>query len=276
MENKNCELRERAESAEINGDYKKALSLWKQLTNTHNDALYFSRVGMAAAKLGLWTESENAYKKALDLTPHFYLAMEELGILFGLRKDGYREDNLKASKQWYLRALLGKRTSRCLTLLGCTYFDMDEHEKAKACFREAIELDKKYEEAYYNLAILIRETNETEAIELLRQAIKLDPQYFDAHLKLGILLQQQNDLTSAEFHYRRCIEINPDDLPCNLYFANYYSAIGNSEEAEKHWKISLQLKPNDERIMGFYANFLEAIGRIQEANEIRNRISKDL
>jgi tetratricopeptide (TPR) repeat protein len=275
MEINNIELRERAESAEILGDYKEALSIWQQLANEYDDPVFFSRVGMAAAKLKLWTVSEKAYKKALDIAPHFYIVMEQLGKLFQSREDGCREDNFNTSKQWLLKALQCKRSPESLTLLGCIYFDMDEFEEAKAYFREAIELDHNYEEAYYNLALLLRETNISEAIELLHQAVKLDPKYFIAHLHLGILLQQQKDLASAEYHYRRCIEINPDDLICNLHFANYLSNIGNSEEADKHWKIALRLKPNDEKLMGFYADFLEAIGRIQEANQIRIRIMGD-
>jgi len=58
--------------------------------------------------------------------------------------------------------------------------------EAEAAYRRAIRIDSKYEEAYYNLAVLVGKDRPSEAKALLRRAIELDPDYGAAHRELGM------------------------------------------------------------------------------------------
>jgi len=54
-----------------------------------------------------------------------------------------------------------------------------------------------------------------------------------AHGLLGRTLQKLGDLDSAEQHFRKCLQIDPDYYTSNLYFGNLLAALGKNEEAEQ-------------------------------------------
>jgi tetratricopeptide (TPR) repeat protein len=265
----------RAEIAEEQHNFEESLQLWSHIVSKAPLPIVFCRAGRMAEKLKRWTEAENNYSKALEMDPAFFPAMECLGGLFCQRDDGDEKENIRKSKEWFLRALRGGRTARLLTFLSNTVAVMGETENAKAYLREALVIDPNYEEACLNLAELEKEEQPEEAINLLRHAVEIDPRYFLAHQRLGLLLQHSGDLFSSEYHYRRCLELNPNDYWSYLLLANLLAVQNRSEEAEDNYRTALEMQPYNKDVIFFFANFLDDLARDNEANDIRMRLSEN-
>src|ERR1700690_2070592 len=82
--------------------------------------------------------------------------------------------------------------------------------EAEEAYRRAIRLDADYEEAYYNLGVLLREDRPSEAEALFRKALDLDPDYAVAHRELGWALNKRGTHDDeTEGHLRKAIELDP-------------------------------------------------------------------
>ena len=263
----------RAEKAEEAGDLEAALGLWRELAIRDRDAVFFCHFGRVAQELERWEEAENAFAQALRLDAGLYLAMESMGDLWATRTDKSDAESFGKAKEWFLAALKHERSARVLTFLGNINVALDDPNAARHAFQEAIQLDPDFEEALYNLAVLDEKMNPERSMELLDRAIQIDPDYLMAHQALGRLLQKAKDLARAEYHFRRCLEIDPTDYWSLLYLANALAVQGKSKEAEQSYLLATTLYPERKEGAQFFARFLESIGKTQEAAVIRHRES---
>jgi tetratricopeptide (TPR) repeat protein len=199
-----------AEGAERSGDFSAAINSWQQLAFITNRPDYLCKFGRIAQKLGRWTDAERAFCDALKADESFWLATTFLGSLFLRRTDGDPSTNARTAKGWLERALAVAPNPMSLSFLGQAHDRLGEKDDAKKAFGKAIELDESYDEAYFNLGLLLADDGESdEAESLLRKATQLDPNYHEAHGRLGILLQQLGRYSEGEAELKRAIEIVP-------------------------------------------------------------------
>ena len=266
-------LQQRAEQAEQADDLTTAFDLWKELAVRSSEAEYFLRYGRAAKKLERWDEAENAFTQALRLDPASSIVMENMGSLWAYRTDKMDVDSLRTAKGWFLRALKGERHPRLLTQLGATCAALDDPSAARDAFEEASRIDPEYEEALYNLALIIEEEGDLErSAELLERAIQIDPDYAAAHQVLGRVYQEMADLHRAEFHFRRSLELDPADYWSNLYLANLLGSQGRNAEAEQMYRFATKLHPEIGSGIEIFARFLESIGKPRDPRVAQNEI----
>ena len=262
-------LEKQAEEAEEAGDLRSAFEAWKKLAVKNQDPAFFLRYGRVAKKLELWEEAEGAFKQAFRLAPTSSLIMENMGSLWASRTDKGEAESFESAKEWFLQALKHECHARLLTQLGSTHLALDDAMAARGAFEEAIRIDPDYEEALYNLAVLDEQTNPRRAMELLEKAIEIDPDYAIAHQLLGKLSQRSSDLTRAEYHFRRSLEIDPADYWSNMYMANLLGAQGRNAEAEQAYRFATNLHPEITGGVEAFARFLESIGKVEAAAKER-------
>lgn len=299
-------LQKRAVEAEEAGDLPLALELWKERSQREDeDGISFLKFGRIAQKLEMWDESEVALTQALRLLPDFYLVKVFMGMLWLNRTDKARTVSLQNAKEWFLDAVNNKKNAATLSLLGAAHTRLDEIAAARNAFEEAIKIDPNYEEALYNLAVIEERTDLQKARELLERAIQIDPDYklamykfaeieeetdphkarellertiqidFDyaqAHQTLGRICQKMKELVRAEYHFRRCLEIDPADYWSNLYLANLLGVTKRNDEAEQTYRLATDLRPDLAGGFEFFARFLESTGKLKEAAEERAKI----
>ena len=83
---------------------------------------------------------------------------------------------------------------------------------AAACFRRATEIKPDFAEAHHNLAhCLLRQGDQTGAIEAFRAALSCKPNYAEAHLDLAEVLAKQGQSAEARVHLRYAADLNPAD-----------------------------------------------------------------
>jgi tetratricopeptide (TPR) repeat protein len=223
-------------------------------------------------QLERWEESENALNQALRLHPKSFLVEVIMGMLWFNRTDKDRIESLQIAKDRFLSAIQIKRDAPALTLLGSAYAQLDDTTAAREAFEEAIEIYPNYDEALYNLAVIEEKTNPQKARELLERAIQIDPEYALAHHMLGRVFTRLKDLDRAEFHYRMCLKINPDEYWNLLYLAGLLVARKQNTEAEELYLHAIELSPEMAGAYEFYARFLEKNGRVTEAAKMRAKI----
>ncbi len=213
-------LLEAARAAERSGNYAAAFNEWQHLAFVTNRPDYLCKVGLTAEKLGRWTEAENAFLEAINLDKAFWLAMVGLGSLFLRRTDSDPSANARTAKAWLEQAVAAVPSPITLSFLGEAHHQLGEDEEAREAFRKAIELDASYEEAYFNLGVLLADDGQHEEAErVLRAATRLDPNFHEAHGRLGILLHELGRYFEAEVELRRAIEIDPTDTIARSYLA---------------------------------------------------------
>lgn len=94
---------------------------------------------------------------------------------------------------------------------GNGFFEDDEFEKAISEYNQAISIDPKYADAYFNKALTERiQKKYNEAREDLEKVILLQPSSYDAPLLIGDILESQKDYLEARMWYERSLAKNPD------------------------------------------------------------------
>jgi len=265
-------LEELAQEAEDSGEFERALKLWRQLASVTSDPIILCRLGSVASQLKKWQEAEEAFNRAIKLDHSLSLAMECLADLFRSRDDADHAVNLAVAREWLLRAVKIDKTARALTVLGATCAAMGDRDAALDALSEAIQVNDSYEEAYFNLALLEKEANPQRAVTMLEKAVELDTNYLEAHQQLGILCQKQRKLLEAEYHFRRCVEIDPADYWALLYLANNLAVQGHSGTAEERFRAAIDLRPDDPTAYEFFADWLDENSRSEEATSVRERL----
>ena len=95
---------------------------------------------------------------------------------------------------------------------------LNDYQKAKDCFKKAIEIDPNYTPAHNNLGAIFKDLGENkEAKECYEKAIEIDPNYVNAHNNLGVFYADLGENQKAISCFEKAVQINP----------NFYEALGN-------------------------------------------------
>jgi tetratricopeptide (TPR) repeat protein len=83
-------------------------------------------------------------------------------------------------------------------------------EKAIAKYDQALQVDPRYSEVYYNRGLAHRRQDELEkALRDYTQAIRLDPEFVAAYSNRGYTYYMMGDLNRALVDFERVLQIDP-------------------------------------------------------------------
>jgi Flp pilus assembly protein TadD len=129
-----------------------------------------------------------------------------------------------------------------------------------------LRIDPNYEEAYYNLAVTLRDDQNTNALQLFEKAVELDPGYALAHRELGWSLRKLDRYRKAEYHIRRAVELDDSDGWAHIYLGNLPWGKGDLLAAERAFLKATEVWPEDCVPYWCLAIFYEYTGRPSEAD----------
>jgi predicted Zn-dependent protease len=187
-------------------------------------------------------------------------------------------------------------------LLGSSYYELGNPQKASNEFQDALRLDPKNEQVYFNLGMLYLKFHTPELASLvfehglkelpdspllwmgmgltehladqtgkaaaaLKKAVALDPAFTDAYIVLGDVLESDNKLEEALPVFQTAIQKQPGLYIGYFYYGKIIEKMndGRQEQAIEALRKAVQLRP--EFAEGHYelARALEHAGRTAEA-----------
>ena len=151
-----------------------------------------------------------------------------------------------------------------------------DFRKAIPFFQQAIDKDPDYAMAYAGLAdtyaLLSAYTNEPsrelmpKAKEAALKALALDDKLAEAHASLGQIVEYYDyDFATAEKHYYRALELNPNYATGHQWLAEHLSGFKRFDHAIAEIQRALELDPLSAIINRVYADILVDARRFDEA-----------
>lgn len=169
-----------------------------------------------------------------------------------------------------------------LTLLGDIYEDMKLPQKAIDAYTGIPATSPLRTNAELEIAVnLQRLEKKAEALARLDSLIAREPENFDAIITLGNIHRNNEDYASAAKAYERAIDLlkNPDRTQWRVF---YYSGISHErlkqwDIAEKHFRRALELSPDEPMVLNYLGysmiekkiNLQEAMDMVRKAVELR-------
>lgn len=128
---------------------------------------------------------------------------------------------------------------------GRQNFDANRFEEALAAFEEAITADPEYVRAHTaqaNALTLLGRVEE--ALAICDDIIAKDATFALAYTTKATALHRAGRPAEAAEHYRRGVELAPDEHATHYNFACFWALGGNEEECEKYLRRALELDPH--------------------------------
>jgi tetratricopeptide (TPR) repeat protein len=141
-------------------------------------------------------------------------------------------------------------------MLGATYMDLQEWDKAEQVLKKALEINPKAANAMFALGELyLHQKKDEEAEKILVQGLQIEDRSFQAHLTLGRVYWDMGAKVKEEAKWRpylehsyeqakRALELNPNLAAAHLLKGNLMLRVGRAADAQKEFETYLQLEPN--------------------------------
>ncbi|MEG2646188.1 MAG: tetratricopeptide repeat protein [Clostridia bacterium] len=169
--------------------------------------------------------------------------------------------------------MLEGRSAKYMYILGQCYKHYSDFINSRDCFSLAIELDKNDYKSYYELGLVLDETNKkSKAIEMYKETLKIKPDFYEAAEAIGISLTSQGLFKEAVAAYREFLKIHINSYEMYYNIAMLEMELGNYESSEDAFLKAGELKPN--LYTAFYnIGYLRSIsGRYKEAIEAYKKV----
>jgi tetratricopeptide (TPR) repeat protein len=253
------EMAAAAQRFELQGNLVEALACWRALFNETRDPILLCKLGRVASKIGRFEEARQAFLDAIDMDGTLPYGHECLGMWH------LHQGNSKEAIDCFRASLSMRESAAVYTMLGVAQLGLGSVGEARIDFRKALEIDPRYEEAYYNLGATFSLEAPVEAVPLLRKAIEIDPRYAVAHCELGWALRLLGEHQGAASHLRRALELDPSDGLAHVYLGNLLWEQGETTQAEDQFRMAVGAWPESGLALWCLAHFYECQERIQEA-----------
>src|SRR5262245_61030272 len=266
-------LFETAENAEEKGDYQQALRLYAQaIAVDRSDPSPRFRLALLQLQQGEWRESLKTARQIIRRWPD-----RDAYILVGQNYLNLRQ--LHRAEQAFRQSLAVRARPWNWVFLGFTLYRLGQKEESQECYRKALKLDPKYEEAHYNLGCSYKlQKQYTKAEKHLRKAIALNPKYALAYAELGAVLNhKENTLKEAAQVLRKSIRLNPNYGWARVYLANCLWQLDKLKAANEQYLKVIELWPDYSLSYWTYGDFLSSTSKNAELGEkyLRRAIELD-
>ncbi len=149
--------------------------------------------------------------------------------------------------------------------------------EAEGLFKQAIEIDQNYSEAYASLAdnivLLYYYTGlpftemQSRAGPLLEKAIKLNPESAGAHSSMGSFQRFTGNLAAAEASFKTALQLNPNHVSSYERYASLLRRLGRNTESLDLIERAVGLDPMSEFLQEKHGKSLAALGDHEAALE---------
>lgn len=225
-------------------------------------------LGIAAQRLGDFSESSNAFIRAIEQDPHFADAHLRLSAVL------FEQNDIDGAFHHARRAAdLSPVNPASLTTLAAVLLAQGRASEAVGEYRKALAADSRYVPALLGLGEILRdEGNIDDAETLLKRAADAAPDQSSVLNQYGLVLQAKGDQAGALKMFQKSKDLDPQDPSACVLLGNLRRAQGNREEALRWYQAAVERDP---KCAAAFVQFgldhqkreqhHEAIGRFQQA-----------
>lgn len=124
------------------------------------------------------------------------------------------------------------------------YENEGDFSAAAAAYQEAILLEPNDPILHFNLGNTLYATDRRQdAVDHFRQAVELDVEYVEAWNNLGTVLAELDEYDDSIVAFHRALAVFPLYADAHFNLGDVFAAIGQEEDACRHWRQYLQLDP---------------------------------
>jgi Flp pilus assembly protein TadD len=206
--------------------------------------------GLAALKKNDWNLAAQNFGRAAALSPDDAGALSFLGYVRLQQKRWDDALNALLAAQDTGKNLDARTKAQLLNNIGFARWNKDQFPEAKAAFISALELDKTYFDARYNLAFaLLSRDQYTDALPHLRLLAVQNPK--DGAIQDGIAesLEKTGNLSGALGAYKKALELEPKNESYRFKFALALVQSDRRADAVNQLKLLLAQNPSNAPVL---------------------------
>jgi len=206
------------------GDSAGALAAYAKAVEYKPDsAAAHYNMGNAQLRLGNPEAAIEAYRQAVTLKPDFADAHAALEAAFAMASD---------------------QAETCFRQ-GLAHHDLQQFDRARELYRQAIKIKPHHVEACNNLGgLLVLNGQLDEAVAYFRRAVQADSANAATQMNLGDALKALGQLSDAAASYRRALEIVPDNMAALLKLGDVIGDGGDWAGAVASYRCALEIDPD--------------------------------
>jgi uncharacterized protein (TIGR02466 family) len=253
---------EAAEAAMVRREPEVAL---QALTDLEGDATIEALRGRALNNLRRLEEAEDAFARAVELSPSFSDAWHNLGHVRWLRSD-----MVGAKEAFGTAGNLAPNDVRVWHKLGLIASEENHPEEAERLLRLALEIEDQPKIRTHLATVLHKQGDDAAAEALLLSAAKELPGDPDVLTNLAVVLQANDRLEEAEAALRGALTAAPNDPRILEDFAYLQLRRGQPDLALEATTRCLQLTPGHAGALSIHVPALYAAGRTEEGDALQD------
>ena len=191
---------------------------------------------MDLQKNNQFDKAKEIYKKILKVDKSEPNAHHLISLIF------MAEGNFPEAKKHIETAIDAAPTQATfLSNYGSLLHTMGDNQGAIKAIKKSLKIDKKLLQSYYSLGIIYTDLDEVDkAIENYNKALEVDNDISAVHNNLANLFSNMNN-PEAEYHYKKLIDLVPQEIYPRLNMSNYLIKNKKYKEALQHLEELLQM-----------------------------------
>ncbi|KAF7966200.1 hypothetical protein HWV62_39684, partial [Athelia sp. TMB] len=188
-------------------DCAKCISVLDTLPHVHQrSAGVLAMVGRAHYERQEYPAAERAFKAVRGMEPYRLWDMEVYSTLLW-----HLQQNVQLSFLAQELLNIDPRSSQAWIAVGNLFSLQKERSQALTCFRRAAQMNPTCAYAYTLSGHESIDEDLDKAINFFQTALRADPRHYNAWYGLGTCYLRMSKIRLAEYHYRKAVEIHPNN-----------------------------------------------------------------
>ncbi|KAF9227878.1 TPR-like protein [Gyrodon lividus] len=242
----------------------------EHIPSTHQQSSWvLAMVGRAHYERLEYASAERAFRAARALEPYRVYDMEVYSTLLW-----HLQQNVQLSFLAQELMSINPHSPQAWIAAGNLFSLQKERSHALACFRRAAELDPSCAYAFTLSGHESIDEDLDKAISFFQTALRADQRHYNAWYGLGTCYLRMSKIRLAEYHYRKALEIHPQNAVLLGCVGMTVERRGDKTAAYSLFDQAVRLAPDNALVRYRRAKMLISMKRYQEAiedlQELRN------
>jgi Tfp pilus assembly protein PilF len=214
-------------------------------------------------------KAKEIYRKILKVDESEPNAHHLISLIF------MAEGNFSEAKK-HIEIAIDKAPDQAVFLsnYGSLLHTMGDNQAAIKNIKKSLKADKKLLQSYYSLGIIYTDLNEVDkAIENYNKALEIDNNSSAVHNNLANIFSNTNN-PEAEYHYKKLIELVPQEIYPRLNMSNYLIKNSKFKDALIHLNELLDMGLESKEVFNSLGVTYKGLDDDEKAKEMFNKALK--